>query len=61
MKETDRAEDWHEVDSQDEFAILDKAGRIQLPREMLEEMHLADNKVRLVMDNGKIVLENPGK
>lgn len=61
MKETDRAEDWHEVDSQDEFAILDKAGRIQLPREMLEEMHLADNKVRLVMDNGRIVLENPEK
>ena len=59
IKEADKAADWHETETQDEFAILDRAGRIQLPREMLEEMHLTDNKVRLVVENGRIILENP--
>lgn len=59
IKEADKAADWHETETQDEFAILDRAGRIQLPREMLEEMHLTDNKVRLVAENGRIILENP--
>ncbi len=59
MSHTDKIVDWHEAETQDEFGILDKAGRIQLPREMLEGMKLSDNKVRLVMDGGKIILENP--
>lgn len=59
VSHTDKAVDWHEAETQDEFAILDKAGRIQLPREMLDEMKLTDNKVRLVADGGKIILENP--
>ena len=59
ISHTDKTVDWHNAETQDEFAILDKAGRIQLPREMLDEMHLKDNKVRLVLDGGKIVLENP--
>lgn len=59
MNNADKIVDWHEAETQDEFAILDKAGRIQLPREMLDEMKLGDNKIRLVMENGRIVLENP--
>ena len=59
MNHADKVVDWHEAETQDEFAILDKAGRIQLPREMLDEMKLTDNKIRLVSENGKIVLENP--
>ena len=59
MSHTDKAVDWHEAETQDEFAILDKAGRIQLPREMLDEMKLTDNKIRLVANGGKIILENP--
>jgi len=59
ISHSDKIVDWHEAETQDEFAILDKAGRIQLPREMLEEMQLNDNKVRLVMNGGKIILENP--
>lgn len=61
IKEADKAADWHETETQDEFAILDRAGRIQLPREMLEEMHLTDNKVRLVAEHGRIILENPAQ
>lgn len=59
MSHTDKIVDWHETETQDEFAILDRAGRIQLPREMLNGMQLKDNKVRLVLQDGKIVLENP--
>lgn len=55
----DKAVDWHEAETQDEYAILDKAGRIQLPREMLDEMKLTDNKIRLVVEGGRIILENP--
>lgn len=59
VKDADKAVDWHEAETQDEFAILDRSGRLQLPPEMLTEMGLADNKVRVVMQDGKIVLENP--
>lgn len=59
VKNADKTVDWHEAETQDEFAILDRAGRIQLPPEMLAGMKLTDNKVRLVIEDGKIVLENP--
>ena len=59
MSHRDKSVDWHEAETQDEFAILDRAGRIQLPADMLSEMKLADNKIRLFVENGRIVLENP--
>lgn len=59
LKETDQMVDWHETETQDEFAILDRSGRIQLPSEMLKEMDLSDNKLKVVMREGKIVLEKP--
>lgn len=59
MNHRDKSVDWHDAETQDEYAILDRAGRIQLPADMLSEMKLADNKVRLFVDNGRIVLENP--
>lgn len=52
---------WHEADTQDEFTILDRAGRLQLPREMLDAMNLTDNKLRVVYEDGKIILENPNE
>lgn len=58
VKDTDKI-DWHEEQTQDEFAILDRAGRIQIPAEMLREMEISDHKVRLVLQDGKIVLEKP--
>jgi len=61
LSHADKVVDWHEAETQDEFAILDRAGRIQLPREMLDGMQLKDNKVRLVLQDGKIVLENPNR
>lgn len=58
VKDADKV-DWHEAETQDEFAILDRSGRVQLPSEMLAEMGLSDNKVKVVMQDGKIVLEKP--
>lgn len=40
----------------DEFIILDKAGRLQIPREMLEKLGVKDNKVRLEYNSGRITI-----
>lgn len=48
-----------EEQTQDEFAILDRAGRLQIPREVLEQLHIEDNKLRLTLQDGKIILEKP--
>jgi len=42
-----------------EYAILDRAGRLQLPKEMLEELGIKGNKVKLRIQNGSICIENP--
>lgn len=46
-------------EAHDEFAVLDKAGRVQLPKEMLERMGLQGNKVQLELNDGKIVITAP--
>jgi len=48
-----------ESEIQDEFAILDRAGRLQIPREMLEKMQIHGNKVRIELVDGRIIIENP--
>ena len=47
---------WDE-ETQDEFAIIDRAGRVQIPREFLETMNLEGNKVRMSIRDGRITLE----
>lgn len=47
---------WDE-DTQDEFAVIDRAGRVQIPREFLDTMDLDGNKVRMSIHEGKITLE----
>lgn len=59
VKNADKNIDWHEAETQDEFAILDRSGRLQLPPDMLAGMHLKDNRVRVISEGGKIILENP--
>ena len=41
------------------LAVLDKAGRVQIPREILEQMGISGNKVRLEMVDGKVVISAP--
>ncbi len=43
-------------DTHDEYAILDRAGRIQIPRDMLDEIGVKSNRVRMSVEDGKIVI-----
>ena len=51
--------DWKEEETQEEFAVLDRAGRVQIPSELLEQMGMDGNKVKLELIDGKIVIEKP--
>lgn len=42
-----------------ELAILDKAGRVQIPAEMLTALNLDTNRVKIEMVDGKVIIENP--
>lgn len=53
----DNTLDWNTLESQEEYAVLDRAGRLQIPKELLEEMGVKDNKVKLEVKDGKIVIE----
>jgi len=53
---TSMVEDTHE-----ELAVLDRAGRLQLPREYLDALGLGgSDKVRVSLEDGRIVLTPPG-
>ena len=51
--------DWRLEDTQDEYAVLDRVGRLQLPQEMIQGLNLGDNKVRVSFQDGKIVISGP--
>lgn len=51
--------DWRNEDTQEEYVILDKAGRVQIPRDMLDQMGLKDNKVILDFKDGNVILRCP--
>lgn len=48
-------------DPHDEYAVLDRAGRLQIPREMLDELGVEGSRVRLLLEDGRIVIEAPPK
>ncbi len=48
---------WQEEETQEEYAIIDRAGRIQIPKDMLAEAGIEENKLRMEVKDGKIVLE----
>lgn len=51
--------DWREEETQEEYAVLDRAGRVQIPSELLDEMGMDGNKVKLELVDGKIIIEKP--
>lgn len=57
IKETEI--DWRQEETQEEYAIIDKAGRVQIPKEILKEIGLEDNKVRLEFQNEKVIITKP--
>ena len=46
-------------EAHDEFVVLDRAGRLQIPREMLDELGVTGNKVKMELKDGKILIEAP--
>lgn len=51
--------DWRAEDTQDEYAVLDRAHRVQIPAELIEEMGLDGNKVLIQSKDGKIIISKP--
>ena len=45
--------------TQEEFSILDRAGRIQIPRDMLSRLQLEGNKVRVEYRDGGVFISAP--
>ena len=43
----------------EEYAVLDKAGRVQIPRELLESIGVKGNKVSMEIVDGRIVIGAP--
>ena len=57
LKETNI--DWRAEDTQDEYAVLDRAGRVQIPAELIEELSLNDNKVKITKKDNEIIITKP--
>ena len=44
---------------QDEYVVMDKAGRLQLPGDMLKKLGVKGNRVRMEMKDGEIIIRKP--
>ena len=53
--------DWRNEDTQEEYAVIDKAGRVQIPRELWDKLALRDNKVKLELRGEEILLSRPAE
>lgn len=53
--------DWRNEETQEEYVILDKAGRVQIPREILNRMKLTDNKVILEYKEEAVIIKKPAE
>lgn len=51
--------DWLSEESQDEYAVLDRAHRVQIPQELLAEMGITENKVKISAKDGEIIISKP--
>lgn len=50
--------DWRTEDTQDEYVIMDRAGRIQIPKEMMGALKEGGNKVKVELQDGRIILSS---
>lgn len=53
--------DWRNEDTQEEYAVIDKAGHVQIPRELWDKLALRDNKVKLELRGDEILLSRPAE
>lgn len=61
IRNLDVAIDWHGGETQEEYAILDRSGRVQIPSEMLEKLELSRNRIKLEYEDGEIILKKAGE
>lgn len=47
------------AETQEEYAVVDRSGRIQLPHEMLDAIGVEKNRVKLEVKDGRIMIERP--
>ncbi len=47
---------WREEETQEEFAIIDRSGRVQIPRQYLDALELSGNKVKIHLQDNSILL-----
>ncbi|MBQ9950663.1 MAG: ABC transporter ATP-binding protein [Clostridia bacterium] len=57
LQDIDAFTDAKEV--QDEFAILDRAGRLQIPRDMLDKLEISGNRLKVELHDNNIILTPP--
>lgn len=43
----------------EEYVILDRVGRLQIPREILESAGIEGNKVKIYLEDGRIIIDKP--
>ena len=48
-----------EEDTQDEYVVLDRAGRLQIPSQLLKGLNLEDNKVKVSARGNEIIVSKP--
>lgn len=46
-------------DTHEEYAVIDRVGRLQIPRELLDTLNLEQNKVKVEAVDGKIIITRP--
>ena len=51
--------DWRQEETQNEYSVVDRAGRVQIPAELLQELNLSDNKVSVSIQDGKVIIAKP--
>ncbi|NLV49462.1 MAG: ATP-binding cassette domain-containing protein [Clostridiales bacterium] len=48
-------------ESHEEYAVLDRSGRVQIPAEFLQELDLSGNRVKMELKDGRVVITPPDK
>lgn len=51
--------DWRAEDTQDEYVVLDRANRLQIPAELISNLGLTDNKVKISAKDNEIIITKP--
>ena len=53
--------DWRNEETQEEYVVVDKAGRLQLPADMIEKLGGSVGRLVVTYEDGQIRLKNPKK